>query len=460
MTIILIIALIVAVGAAVVTAVANSRLRASAAAMAVEKGRLEERVAAAEAARIAAVEAAEAERRRIETAAAEERRRIEAAAEAERHRIETAAAEEHRRRLEESELRFKNLAGEILGSTQKSLKEQQEDRLGEILKPLRENIEQFRRTVTESYSTEARERFSLQERIKELIELNQSIGREAKELSVALRGETKTQGDWGEMILETILEKSGMQRGREFIVQATRNPDGTPLRNEAGAALRPDVVVNYPDGRCVVIDSKVSLTAYVNYVNADDPETRATYGQMHVRSVRDHIAELRDKKYQDYVGAGRTDFVMMFMPHEGAYIAAMQLEPSLWQEAYDHRVLIISPTHLISVLKLISQLWSHDRQTRNAIEIATESGKMYDKFVGFADDMLQIEKALTQARAAYDKALSKLSTGTGNLTTRAEKLRKMGAKAAKTMPQRLTGASDPADPDRIAESLAASDTEA
>jgi DNA recombination protein RmuC len=426
----------------------NSNLRTRLSELAIEKVKLEEQMVGKERECQHSIEIAQAEcRRAIESTEAECRRSVEAveaerqralkAAEEERERIVQAAGEEHKRQLEESELRFKNLAGEILGSTQRTFKEQQEARLTEILTPLRENIEQFKRTVTESYSQEARERFSLQERIKELIELNQNIGREAKELSVALRGETKTQGDWGEMILETILEKSGMQRDREFTVQATRNPDGTLIRNEDGSPLRPDVIVNYPDGRCVVIDSKVSLTAYVNYVNADNPDDQERYAQQHIRSVRDHIAELRDKKYQDYVGSGKTDFVMMFIPNEGAYIAAMQIEPTLWQEAYDHRVLIISPTHLISVLKLISQLWNHDRQTRNAIEIATESGKMYDKFVGFAEDMLAIEKALTQARTAYDKAFSKLSTGSGNLTNRAEKLRRMGAKAAKQIPAQL-----------------------
>lgn len=433
-TIILIIALLLAICMTAWLVMDNSRLRAANAAMAVTQAKIEERLAATERERDQAMVNAEAECKRIEAAAA-----------GERDRIINAAKEEHRRQLEESELRFKALAGDILGSTQRTFKEQQEARLTEILTPLRENIEQFKRTVTDSYSQEARERFSLQERIKELIELNQSIGREAKELSVALRGGAKTQGDWGEMILETILEKSGMQRDREFTVQATRNPDGTPIRNEDGSLLRPDVIVHYPDGRCVVIDSKVSLTAYVNYVNADNPDEQSRYGQMHIRSVRDHIAELRDKKYQDYVGAGKTDFVMMFIPNEGAYITAMQLEPTLWQEAYDHRVLIISPTHLISVLKLISQLWSHDRQTRNAIEIATESGKMYDKFVGFVEDMLAIEKALSQTRTVYEKALTKLSAGTGNLITRAERLRKMGAKASKLIPQRLTDTSSAGD---------------
>ncbi len=350
--------------------------------------------------------------------------------------------EEKEKLSQESEVRFKNLANEILANNSRVFKEQNESRLSEILDPLKENIEQFKKTVAESYSSEARERFSLHERIKELIELNQSIGKEAKDLTLALKGNSKVQGDWGEMILENLLERSGLQRDREFFVQMSTGEDGKVLRNEDGKALRPDVVIKYPDGRCVVIDSKVSLTAYVNYVNADSPELQELYRKQHLASVRSHIAELRDKKYQDYVGGGKTDFVMMFVPNEAAYITAMQVDDKLWQEAYDVRVLLISPTHLISVLKLISQLWSHDRQTRNAIEIAVESGKMYDKFVGFVDDMRKIERSISQTRESFDNAMKKLSLGTGNLVSRAEKLRKMGAKVSKSLPEAVMDADD------------------
>lgn len=331
------------------------------------------------------------------------------------------------RLTKESETRFKNLANDILRHNTISFKEQNETRLLEILTPLKENIEQFKKTIIDSYSQEAKERFSLQERIKELIELNQSIGKEAKDLTLALKGNNKIQGNWGEMILESILEKSGLEKGREFSVQESTT-------NEDGKRLIADIVINYPDGRKIVIDSKVSLNAYTDLVNCNDTDEQEVLKKKHVSSVRNHINELSKKNYQDYLGKTKAEFVMMFIPNESAYVSAMQLDQKLWQEAYDKRVMIISPTHLISVLRLVDQLWQHDRQNRNAIEIAIESGKMYDKFVGFIDDMKRIDKALSQTKDAYDKAINKLSEGNGNLLDRAEKLKNMGAKASKSLP--------------------------
>lgn len=345
--------------------------------------------------------------------------------------------EEKEKLAKESETRFQNIANEILTTNSRIFKEQNETRLSEILTPLKENIEQFKKTINDSYSNEARERFSLQERIKELIELNQSISKEAKDLTTALKGNSKVQGDWGEMILENILEKSGLEKGREYEVQVTTDENGKTLRNDDGAALRPDVVVNYPGNRRVVIDSKVSLSAYVNYINSETPEEQETYAKQHLASVRNHIAELRDKKYQDYVGGGKTDFVMMFIPNEAAYITAMQLDCKLWQDAYDVRVLLVSPTQLISALRLVAQLWSHDRQTRNAIEIAKAGGNMYDKFVGFVDDMYKIEKSIKQTNDTYYSAMNKLHEGKGNLVSYAEKMRTLGAKASKSLPDQL-----------------------
>lgn len=346
---------------------------------------------------------------------------------------------EHERRIAESEQHFKLIASQILDENSRKFKEQNETRLAEILLPLKENLDSFRKTVTDAYNNESRQRFSLEERIKEMIELNRTIGREAKDLAVALRGNSKIQGDWGEMILETILDKSGLKRDVHYRVQQTVDDDGNALRDAAGNLLRPDVVIYYPDGRCIVIDSKVSLTAYVNLANADDDSSATAYGMQHIASIKSHIKELAEKKYQDYLGDRKTDFVMMFIPNEAAYMAAMNLEPTLWQQAYDKRVIIISPTHLISAIRLVEQLWRQDDIKRNVIDIATESGKMYDKFVGFVEDMARIEKALDSSRSAYDSAMKKLQTGTGNLIGRARKIREMGAKASKNLPSTLVG---------------------
>lgn len=343
--------------------------------------------------------------------------------------------QEKQRLAQESELRFKNLANEILTANSRTFKEQNETRLAEILTPLRENIEQFRKAVTDTYSEESRQRFSLEERIKELITLNQSIGKEAKDLTLALKGNSKVQGDWGEMILEGILEKSGLQEGREYTVQQTKDETGRTLQDESGKKLRPDIVVNYPNGRHIVIDSKVSLSAYVNYINSEDPDEQNRFAQQHLASVKKHIAELKTKKYQDYVANGKTDFVMMFIPNEAAYITAMQLDRNLWQAAYDQRVLIVSPTQLISALRLVAQLWSHDRQSQNALEIAKAGGRMYDKLVGFVDDMQKIKKSLDQSRDLYNSAMNKLSDGRGSLISQAEKMRDLGAKATKQLPK-------------------------
>ena len=336
-------------------------------------------------------------------------------------------------RERQMEAQFKNLANEILRQNSADFKAQNEQRLEEILSPLRANLDEFRKTVTETYSTEARERFSLTERIRELVDLNNTISREARELTLALRGNNQVQGDWGEMVLESILERSGLQEGEEYFLQATSDGNGGALRNESGQKLRPDVVVKYPDGRCVIIDSKVSLTAFIEYVNAEDDKVKADASARHIKSVRSHIDELARKNYQNYIGEAKLDFVMMFIPNEPAYMAAMRLEPGLWQEAYDRNVLIVSPTHLVSGLRLIEQLWSRDKVTKNAIKIAEDACKMYDKFADFTKDMDRISSALANASKAHSDAMTKLSSGTGNLVKRAQDLRNLGIKASKQL---------------------------
>lgn len=330
---------------------------------------------------------------------------------------------------------FKVLANEILQEKSKSFSEMNHERLAEILNPLKERLEGFKKTVEETYNNEARERFSLKEQIKELVERSESIGAEAKQLTHALRGDSKIQGDWGEMILESILEKSGLEKDREYFVQETlRDEEGHTIQGSGGRKMRPDVIIRYPGGENhqMVIDSKVSLTAYVNYVNAEDADEARLALKQHLVSVRKHIDELAGKSYQDYVGKG--DHVMMFIPNEAAYLAAMQADHALWQYAYEKKVLLLSPTNLIAALKLVADLWQRDKQTRNAIDIAEEGGKLYDKFAGFVDDMEKIGKSLNTTAMAYTDAMKKLKTGNGNLIGRVEKLKVMGVKAKKNLP--------------------------
>ena len=338
---------------------------------------------------------------------------------------------------EETKAQFKSLAADIFSSQSEKFKEANETRLSEILNPLKEDIKDFKRRVDDTYMNSSKERTLLGEQMKRLMELNMLIGKEARDLTEALSGNTKVQGDWGEMVLETILVKSGLVEGENYFVQRTKNDDGTQIKNDDNGRLRPDVVVALPDKKCIVIDSKVSLTAYVNYINADNDDDRQRFGKAHLLSVRSHLKELETKRYQDFVGVGnddRIDYVLMFIPNEHAYMAAMTLDNNLWMEAYEKRVVIISPAHVISTLRLIAQLWTRDKQTKNALKIAEEGGKLYDKFVGFVNDMQTVEQSLGKASEAYASAMSKLHTGRGCIVSKVENLKKLGAKTSKTLP--------------------------
>lgn len=338
---------------------------------------------------------------------------------------------------EETKAQFKSLAADIFSSQSEKFKEANETRLSEILNPLKEDIKDFNRRIDDTYMNSSKERTLLGEQMKRLMELNMSIGKEARDLTEALSGNTKVQGDWGEMVLETILVKSGLVEGENYFVQRTKNDDGTQIKNDDNGRLRPDVVVALPDKKCIVIDSKVSLTAYVNYINADNEDDRQRFGKAHLLSMRSHLKELETKRYQDFVGVGnddRIDYVLMFIPNEHAYMAAMTLDNNLWMEAYEKRVVIISPAHVISTLRLIAQLWTRDKQTKNALKIAEEGGKLYDKFVGFVNDMQTVEQSLGKASEAYASAMSKLHTGRGCIVSKVENLKKLGAKTSKTLP--------------------------
>ncbi len=336
----------------------------------------------------------------------------------------------------EQRRQFELMASQALLDGSHTMTEHQNHRLEQLLTPLRNELETFRKRVDEVYNHESREIFSLKDQIERLSAESRSVGAEARQLCVALKGGTTVQGNWGEMVLEEILERSGLTKGREFSVQVTRDETGRQLLNESGGRLRPDVVVRYPGGRCVVIDSKVSLTAYMEMTEALTDEDRKEAASRHVTSVKTQMRKLRDKRYADIVGDQKLDFVVMFIPNEGAYIAAMQSESAIWQEAYDSGVLIVSPTHLISMLKLIEQMWRQDTVTRNVMEIAREGGELHHKFVGFITDLQSIDKALESARKAYDKAFIKLQ-GKGSLAARAKRLETLGAKIKEPLPMSI-----------------------
>ncbi|MFZ4521862.1 MAG: DNA recombination protein RmuC [Bacteroidales bacterium] len=327
-------------------------------------------------------------------------------------------------------LEFKNLANEILEEKSQKFTEQNRTKLDEILKPLGEKIRDFEKKVDETYDKESKQRFSLEKEIKNLTDLNQQISKEANNLTNALKGQAKTRGNWGEVILESILEKSGLTRDREFFIQSS-------YTNDHGKRLQPDVIVAYPGERNVVIDAKVSLVAYEQYSSSESREEQEMAARDHLQSVKNHIIDLSSKNYQDIYALKSLDFVMLFMPIEPAYMLAMQSDPNLWNWAYDRRILLISPTNLIAALRMIANLWRVEYQNKNAVEIARQSGELYDKFTGFLEDLLDIGSKLDATHKAYDASINKLSTGKGNLIRRVENIKLLGAKAGKEIPRSL-----------------------
>lgn len=325
---------------------------------------------------------------------------------------------------------FKNLANEILEEKTRKFTEQNKTKLDELLKPLGEKLRDFEKKVEETYDKESKQRFSLEKEIKNLSDLNQQISKEASNLTNALKGQAKTQGNWGEFILETILEKSGLTRDREFFVQSA-------YATQQGSRLQPDVVVAYPGDHYLVIDSKVSLVAYERFSSAETKEEQEAASRDHLLSIKNHITDLGRKNYQDIYALKSLDFVMLFMPIEPAYLLAMQADPNLWNYAYEKRVLLISPTNLIAALRLIANLWRVEYQNKNALEIARQSGELYDKFAGFLSDLEDIGAKLDATHRVYDASMNKLSTGKGNLIRRVESLKTLGAKAGKEIPRSL-----------------------
>lgn len=328
---------------------------------------------------------------------------------------------------------FKVLANQILEEKSKKFTELNQVNLEKLLHPLGENISAFQKKVEETYDKESKQRFSLEEKVKELVQLNQKISQEANNLTNALKGQVKKQGNWGEMILESILEKSGLVRGREYFIQEfIKDENGENIKNGEGRKLQPDVLINYPDNRKVVIDSKVSLVAYERYCSAESKEQQDLALDEHIRSLKKHIEDLSSKSYHEF--AKGLDFVMMFIPIEPAYFAAMQKDASLWNYAYDLRIILISPTNLIAALKMILDLWKREYQNQNALEIAERGGQLYDKFVGLVENLKNVGIHLDRSQKAYNEAMGQLTTGRGNLIGQVEKLRKLGVKAKGNLP--------------------------
>lgn len=304
----------------------------------------------------------------------------------------------------------------------------------EFLSPLKERIEVFNKTFTDARIHDAAVYRSLSEQLDRLINLNSSIGSEARALTDALKGNSKIQGDWGEMILQRLLEKAGLIEGANFITQVTRTETGQTLRNEEGALIRPDVILLLPEGRKLIVDSKVSLKDYMLLCESDTEDQKTRHRQRHLASVKRHIDELASKNYSKSV-TGAAEQVIMFMPVEGAFLEAFN--DSLWTYAYERHIVMASPSHLSSILLLVSQIWRRERQNSNAEEIARQAGLLYDRFVLFAEDFRKMDTALTSMRKAYDDCAKRLSSGHLSLTARAEKLRELGAKTQKRIPQEM-----------------------
>lgn len=325
---------------------------------------------------------------------------------------------------------FENLANRILDEKSKTFTEKNKENLDAILTPLRERIKDFEEKVERNYGEEKKDKAALGEQIKHLMELNHKISEEANNLASALKGDTKKQGNWGEMILERILESSGLNKDDEYFTQySTTDAEGT--------TLRPDVVIKLPDDKHLIIDSKVSLVAYDRFVNSEDMDEQTRQLKAHIDSVKMHVKLLSEKAYQSGNGLTSPDFVLMFMPIESSFSQAVKADNELFNYAWEKKVVIVSPSTLLATLRTISAIWKQERQTRNALDIANKSGQLYDKFVGFAEDLMKIGRHLSQTQNAYSEATKKLSEGSGNLVRRTEELRKLGAKTNKRIPHEL-----------------------
>jgi DNA recombination protein RmuC len=325
---------------------------------------------------------------------------------------------------------FENLANKILEEKTNKFTEQNKENMKTILSPLQEKIQLFEKKVDDTHKESIDYHAALRQQILGLREMNDKMSKETINLTKALKGDSKMQGNWGELVLERVLEKSGLEKGREYEVQQS-------FTNEEGSRILPDVIINLPDGKKMVVDSKVSLTAYERFVNEEDEDAKATFLKEHVNSVKRHVDQLSDKNYQDIYEMESPDFVLLFIPIEPAFALALNEDNTLYNKAFEKNIVIVTPSTLLATLRTIDSMWTNQKQQENAIEIARQAGALYDKFEGFVGDLVKIGKKMDEAKVEYGSAMNKLVEGKGNLVTSVEKLKKMGAKAKKALPENI-----------------------
>jgi len=326
---------------------------------------------------------------------------------------------------------FENIANRILKERSNEFIQHNEKNIGEILNPLKERISAFEKKVDEVYDKELRDKVNLREEVRKLAEINTRVSEEANNLTRALKGDVKKQGNWGEVILERVLERSGLTKGVEYTREEV-------LEGADGSVQRPDVIIHLPDNKHVIVDSKVSLIAYERMMSADNDEQRDEFARDHVVSMRNHVKLLSEKNYQNAVAINAPDFVLLFVPVEASFAAAVQFDSELFAFAWEKKIVIVSPTTLLATLRTIASIWKQENQNRNAQEIARLSGTMYDKLAGFVADLVKVRENIDKAGNSYDEAMKKLQSGSGNVFRTAEKIRELGAKSSKQLPPELT----------------------
>ena len=324
---------------------------------------------------------------------------------------------------------FENLANKILDEKSTKFTKQNKENLENILNPLKEKIKTFEDKVEKTHKESIDYHAALRQQILDLNKMNEQMSREALNLTRALKGDSKIQGNWGELVLERVLEKSGLEKDREYVVQQS-------FVKKDGSRLLPDVIINLPDGKKMIIDSKVSLTDYERYINSDEDQ-RESHLKSHLTSLKKHIEQLSSKKYEDLYEMESPDFVLMFIPIEPAFAIALNRDNTLYNKAFEQNIVIVTPTTLLATLRTIDSMWSNEKQQRNAIEIARQAGALYDKFDGFISDLTKVGTRMDDAKKEYEEAMKKLVLGRGNLISRVENLKKMGAKAKKSMPDQI-----------------------